>query len=464
MAFFGAFALVFVLIIRPQEVWHVLNLFHLLDGFTALALLGVIIDFATGKQKHPYAPQLLYAAAFVVSVYVSSLLVLGRPGLQIAFKCAIIPVLSMIVVMYGGRTFARFRAFVALLVGCCAFVSVVAVQQGQVDPVCIERPRDEKNEIAAVEDGTPDGRPCDTAYSCEKNGKDKMEYACERQGWFGTYSTGLRVRYRGQLGDPNELSVYIGAVIPLLFALGSYIKKTSFWILALGILGAGLYAVILSQSRGGQLTIGVVFMIYFVTRFGAKGIIGAILFALPVLLLGGREGLDAEESAAGRTEILYEGASLVAKHPLIGVGADQFSEHNWFGMTAHNSYLLAASELGFPGFIVWTGLCWSCLKIPLTVVLKPPASMDPRIKPFAMALLVSFIGMSIGIFFLSFTYKQLLFVWFGVAGALYGIVRKDDPTFEVKLGVKDIMGIVVFDVIIIGLIFGYTRYKAATGG
>lgn len=462
MAFFAAFALVLVLIIRPQEVWTVLNVFRLLDVFTGLAVLGVIADFATGKLKKPYSPQLPFLGAFVLIVYSSTLLIVGRPGLDIAFKSAIIPSLSMLVVMYGGRAFTRLRAYVALLVASCAFVSVVAVQQGLTEPVCIELPKDETGVPVAVEDGEPDGRPCENRFLCEKSGgKDNMDYGCERLGWFKTVSTGLRVRWRGQLGDPNELSVFIGAVIPLLFALTASINKKVFSLIALGIIGVGLWAVILSQSRGGQLVVGTVFALYFISRFGAKGVIGAILLSLPVLLLGGREGEDADASAHGRTEILYDGVTIFAQHPIIGVGASQFAEHNWWGMTAHNSYLLAAGELGFPGLFAWSGLYWSCLKIPLTIVRRPPPLMDPRLKPFASALFVSFIGMAIGIFFLSFTFKQLLFVWFGIAGALYGIVKEQDPSFEVKIGWRDFVFLAGFDIAIIAVIWAYTRMKAA---
>jgi len=77
-------------------------------------------------------------------------------------------------------------------------------------------------------------------------------------------------------------------------------------------------------------------------------------------------------------------------------------------------------------------------------------------------MLVSLAGIAVGIFFLSFTYKQLLFVWFGLAGALYRIVKKSDDTFHVKIGWKDVVGVVGGNVTILGLLYVYTRLKAGS--
>jgi O-antigen ligase len=284
-------------------------------------------------------------------------------------------------------------------------------------------------------------------------------------------STGLRVRWRGQLDDPNELSVFIGAVIPLLFAIGMPTGKSGSQLsgasrgalitLAIVMLGLGLYAVILSQSRGGQLVVAAVFTVYFVSKFKTKGLVLAALFALPVLLFGGRDDSAADESAQERIELLYEGVSLVIAHPFRGVGVDQFADRVQASthLTAHNAYLLAAAEVGFPGFFFWSGLMWSSFKIPLTILKKPVDAITPELRSLAMALAVSFFGIAVGIFFLSFTYKQLLFVWFGLAGALYGVMKEIDPAFEVKVGRKDLLGIIVADVTMIGLLYVYTRAR-----
>jgi O-antigen ligase len=139
----------------------------------------------------------------------------------------------------------------------------------------------------------------------------------------------------------------------------------------------------------------------------------------------------------------------------VGQGIDQFTDEH--RITAHNAYVLAAVDLGVFGFFAWTGLLWTSIKIPLAIVRRPPLNLDPRLRAIAVALLVSLIGMSVGIFFLSFTYKQLLFVWLGIAGALYGAVKADDPTFDVSIGGKDIVGLFLGDLAMVGIIYVYTR-------
>jgi O-antigen ligase len=227
------------------------------------------------------------------------------------------------------------------------------------------------------------------------------------------------------------------------------------------MLGIGLYAVILSQSRGGQLVVATVLTLLFVSRFGKKGIAIAIALALPVLLLGGRSDSEADESAMDRLEVLTDGISIVITHPFRGVGVAQFSDQvaSSTHLSAHNSYLLAAAEVGFPGFFFWSAIAWTSLKIPLTAI--KTASLPAELRTIANALVASFCGIAVGIFFLSFTYKQLLFVWFGLAGAFYGIMRDADPTLRVRIGWKDCVGVASANFAIIGLLYVYTRARGA---
>jgi O-antigen ligase len=452
----AALSLVFVLIVRPQEVWDLLAQIHLLDALTLIAAVSLTADLLNRKVRHPYSPQLPFVVGFLLYCYFSTSLIIGPVvGIGRVTTGVFIPVVFMIVVMYAGRTFDRLRAIILLLLVLAGFVTSIAVHQGLTTPVCMELRLDEEGSVSPDVE-TVSGE-CESVGQCFQDNGQNAEYACERLGLFGTMSTGRRVRYRGQLGDPNELSVFIGAVIPLLFAIGIKKEQKLLSAFVLAMVGLGLYAVILSQSRGGQLVVGAVFGFYFISRFGKKGLILGLLFALPVLMFGGRD--DAEGSSDERLRLLYEAMSLIGQHPILGVGKDRFPDMTDLHLTAHNSYVLAAAEAGLPGFFLWSGLFWSSFKIPLTLVRAPPKLMNPRLAPVATAMLVSFIGMAVGIFFLSFTFKQLLFVWFGMAAALYQIVQDDDPTFRVTMGRKDLLGIVAADVTLLVAVYVYTRLK-----
>ncbi len=469
MTFFASLALVVVLVIRPQEIWPALEALRLLDVCTGLVVLGLLVELALGKHKYVYSPQLPLVGAFIVVGYFVTALALGTSrALTLGTNDVAIPAVFMVAVVYGSSTLVRLRAMIWTLLLLAAFVAAVAVHQGSVGPVCIEQTADASGALEPDLDKV-DGRICGLPSDCRQEGDNGAEWACERLRLFKNISIHRRVRWRGQLNDPNELSVFLGGAIPLLFAVGLPLRNAAsrrgpglqrlLAIVAVAMVALALYAVILTQSRGGQIVIVTVLMCMFISRFGKKGVAVALLAALPVLLLGGREDADAQDSAMERLELLTEGVSLVIAHPLRGVGLDQFPDqvHSPSHLTAHNSYLLAVAETGFPGFFCWSGIVWTSLKIPITAIRK--ATLSPEIRAIATSLLVSFIGIAVGIFFLSFTYKQLLFVWFGLAGALYIIVREADPTVRVGFDFKDAAGVALADLGVISLLYLYTRAR-----
>src|SRR4029077_894699 len=64
-----------------------------------------------------------------------------------------------------------------------------------------------------------DGRPCETVVDCRNIGVVGADYLCEHPGPLETHSIEGRVRYRGILEDPNEMSWAINMGMPFAFAL-----------------------------------------------------------------------------------------------------------------------------------------------------------------------------------------------------------------------------------------------------
>ena len=56
----------------------------------------------------------------------------------------------------------------------------------------------------------------------------------------------------------------------------------------------------------------------------------------------------------------------------------------------------------------------------------------------ARALFVAFAGILVGVFFLSFCYKAVLFVYFGLSGALFVAVRQSCPGFDVRISAREV--------------------------
>jgi hypothetical protein len=461
VAIAGTLLLVFVLLVRPQEFVPALQSLSLLNLCTAVAALGIVLDAAMGargEQTTAWTPQLPWLVAFVAWCVLVTVRRLGFDGVSVAWEFVGLSAIFLLVVALGAGTFGRLRALALLLVVVGAFIGATCVHQAQQEPQCIAIDASSAEGERSGE-GVPDGRACDCAWSCEQQGKEHVSYACEKVGLFDTFTEGFRVRWRGTLGDPNELALALGAIMPLAFALRATTPSRSIRALLTGAVVLSLVVVVLTGSRGGQLVVLTVFGAYFVRRYGFRGAVVGALLALPVLLFGGRAGEEAESSSLERIDLLYEGMDLIRSYPVLGVGAGQFVDHAFNGMTAHNSYVLAAAELGLPGSVLWMMLVYVSIKIPWVLATHPPPQLDPRVRPFALALVVAFAGMLVGVFFLSFCYKTVLFVFFGMSGALYRVARRTCPGFDVRISPREVARVAVIDVAVLVFVLVYSHVK-----
>jgi hypothetical protein len=460
VAIVGALLLVFVLLVRPQEFVPALQSFGVLNACAAVAAIGIGIELALGRRPPHSSPQIPWLAAFVGWCFLATVRRVGLAGFGVAWGSVGLSTVFMLVVALATRSMARWRAMAGLLVAIGAFLSVTCIHQAQQPPQCVEiEPSGSDAERSG--EGVSDGRECDTAWMCEEQGKERTPYVCERVGLFGTFTEGLRVRWRGTLGDPNELALALGAIMPLAFAFGSGRSRLPTKLAMATVVGLALWCTVLTGSRGGQLVVLTVFGVYFVRRYGFRGVLAGALLALPVLLFGGRAGAEAEGSSQERIDLLYEGMDMIRQNPVLGVGSGQFVDHAFHGLTAHNSYVLAAAELGLPGSLVWLMVVYSSVKIPWLVASRPPPGLSDGVRPFALALLVAFAGILVGVFFLSFSYKAFLFVYFGLAGGLYSVVRDACPSFDASISLKEVGRVALADAAVLALVLVYSHLSGA---
>lgn len=450
---FGLVGLIVFIYLKPQEFIPTLERLPFLYLFLALTVFGIALDLRGKHIRLEKAPHLPYMIAFFLWCMFTGLAKTGGTGftgsvVQLAIALTLYLLVSTVV-----QTFKVYETIVAALIAASLFVGFVGFHQGLAPMGC------------AVEEGRaenlrPDGRPCKTPSDCYLGDAEPgAEYQCERQGLFGTMSVGGgRVRYRGVLRDPNELALATSVSIPLL--IGRVQRKPTFSRILLFVVATVMIAVtlIFTQSRGGQLVFLATFGAYFVKRFGAKGIaIGAVV-AMPVLLLGGRDTGEAAGSTTERVEIMVEGLAMLRENPLIGVGYDQFTQHHF--LTAHNSYLLPLAETGPIGLYLFALIMYLSLKIPVRVLAVYRDAPEAGVaRGWAMSLLAGFAGFVIGIFFLSFTYHHILWIYFGLAGGLYQCVRTHDRSFQIEMKFWEYVGIAIAIVGFIVFLMGYTKYK-----
>jgi hypothetical protein len=457
LALFGAVLLVIILFVRPQEFVPGLASLSILNVATAICLLGIGFEVATGRLKRFWTPQFPFLAGFVVWCVVVTFMKAGSSAVLDMKETVLFPVIFFVIIVYAGAAYSRLRVITATILAIMLALAFVCTRPSQGPYECIILEKDEQGVVARDQStGESDGRPCESWHDCTKQFSD--EVVCEQPGWFKTFTVAHgRVRWRGTLADPNELSLAIGAAMSFAFAFHAASQRKSRHLLLVAAVALTTYCVVLTGSRGGVLVLLAVFGVYFVRRYGPKGLLLGILFGAPVLLLGGRNDESADASSLERLGALYNGMTFIKDNPILGLGQGQFTE-NYF-ITAHNSYVLAAAELGLPGMLIWSALVYVSIKIPYQIASDAPPDLDPRLVPYAFALVTSFAGILVGIAFLSFCYHNMLFIYFGLSGALYLAARQSSPSFTVKVKAKEIAFLACVDVALLTFLFVYTRIK-----
>jgi hypothetical protein len=434
----GICALIIFILARPQEFIETLQRLPMLYVFSALAVGGFIIDLRLRRLQPIAVPTLPWVIGFVLWALLCNAIVVPETFLPRAIELGILVVLYA-TIAHGVQQFRTFQVVAATLMGTCLFLAIVCFHQGHQPRQCVE-----VDEVHLGE-GVPDGRPCELSDVCHlgPDAEPGAEYRCERVGWFGTYSIEDRVRYRGELHDPNELSMVI-SIGGLSFLIAFMLRRKTATRILFGTFLAVIvvWTVILSKSRGGMVVALAVPGVYFIKRFGFRGVLVAAAAALPVLALGGRGG----EAAAVSTELRYEawaaGLDMFQREPLFGVGMRQFGEEHF--MAAHNSYVLALAELGFVGLVLFAMLIYASIKVVVVGLWRLEHVEGAQIaRVWGMALLASLLGMAFQINTLSFSYHSVLWIFLGLAGAWTSAVRHHMPEFNVKIGLRDVAGVVV---------------------
>jgi O-Antigen ligase len=461
----GIILLVAAIYARPQEIVGPLESLPLLHVLFGLALAGAVLDVRLRHTRLQLTPIFPWMFGFVAWAFSTVLLRSAKAPLQLR-ELAICAALYLLIA-HGVQSFRGLGAVAATVLAMVLLVCGVAVAQAFAPTGCIQI--DELHE-SDTSSGTYDGRPCETSADCYRGEVEPgAEYACEHAGWFGTSTVGHgRIRYRGVLQDPNELALAGAIGLPLAFALSRVLRK-SFARRALLVLSFALILLcaVLTRSRGGQLVFLAVLAVPFARRFGLRGLLLGAVFAAPVLLFGGRTSNEAVTSGLERADCWAEALSIWRSHPLLGAGLGQFGRYHY--LTAHNSYLLALAELGLPGMLLFSGLLYSAIKIPLIAwrqCLRAGSALSADsarvvVLPWAMAMVAALAGLSVGIFFLSFAYHYVLWIYVGLSGALYAAIVRHDPEFRVSFGLKDAAIVAAADFLVLLSVWVYVKLAFA---
>ena len=239
------------------------------------------------------------------------------------------------------------------------------------------------------------------------------------------HHTGVRIRGLGMLNDPNVFGEFLLMILPMLYVGKKDSGLGVGYVVVIPVTILFLVGVYFTGSRGTEMGVAALVALFLIRRFKAIGVVVSALFGGLLLIVvnatttrtvGFREGLD-------RLAIWSDGMAYFKSSPVWGIGWGAFQDRQ--GMTAHNSFLLCAAELGIVGYFLWMSIIVVTM-IQLSRIPKLMAQSNPAMARWASAVSVS-LGVYLFIaFFLSRAYELPLFLLFGMAGAIIASAGGDD--------------------------------------
>ncbi len=257
----------------------------------------------------------------------------------------------------------------------------------------------------------------------------------------------------GIYGNPNDLAFAIAITLPFCFAFmigtRNLIQKAA-WAGAMLVATAAL---MLTASRGGVITFAVAGL-FCLWRFAVRGrrpvmiftagVAAAVLFVLAgntlrqrlTALTGESITTEEEQSAYGSYEqrrvLMIRSIEAIEEHPMLGLGAGNFTTFSGQWREVHVTYLQMAAEGGIPALILFLMIFWRGFRN-LRRVRRAP-DVDSQTRLFADAIQGSLIGYVVGALFAPEAYQ--FFPIFAVAytSALLAIVQQPRAPAEAPQG------------------------------
>lgn len=271
----------------------------------------------------------------------------------------------------------------------------------------------------------------------------------------GTYVTRLSHLYTY---DSNDLGVVVMVGFPLTLLLLSVTRGPKRWFLFLCLVGISA-TMARSGSRGGFLgfvAVGVAALIL-VKGVSAARRFSVLVAALIALAVGAPPGyweqmgtiLAPKEdynysTRDGRKALVHRGIGYMRQYPIFGLGINNFARAECtispklaslqingprLCTAPHNSYLQSGTELGFPGFLIWTSLVIGGIIAPLRLRRRLPRSWlrgsesERFIYGATTAIAVAMIGFAVTCFFVSFAWLDTVYLVAALLTGLYIAVQ-----------------------------------------
>ncbi len=307
------FTLLFTLCayLSPETLFGELAQYHVEVVIAVLAMLGSLLAIGEYKVLRPVQGWAVLGLSLAVML---SFLFIGLKGEMFNALLAILPnVLIYVMVAINFRKKSHLQLLILVLL----FTALFNIAEG---------------------------------YQAAWLGDEDGKRIIMMQGANGAFA---RIQARSFLADPNDFGQMLIGLLPCLFFFwkkGTPARNLLFVYLPAGVLLFGLF---LTHSRGAMIAVLIVAVVAGRKKLGVvPSAIGAGLLFVGLTATGWTGGRDVSAaSGSDRTDAWGAGLELLKAHPLFGVGYGRFSEY--YTITAHNTLVVCAAELGLFGFFCW---------------------------------------------------------------------------------------------------------------
>jgi putative inorganic carbon (hco3(-)) transporter len=273
----------------------------------------------------------------------------------------------------------------------------------------------------------------------------------ERSKW-GEVTRFERLQFSGLFRDPNDLCVWLAALLPL--ALYNVVQKRDLFrrLLGVALLLLFAYGIYLTRSRGGFLAMVTGLGVAIGMRYGRQRAALTAVVGLPLLLLmfaGRQTDIDANKGTGqSRVQIWSEWLSAFKQSPLVGVGVDlrdmdpslgsekeARAALSAKGQVAHNSYLQAFADTGFFGGCLFLGMVGVAMASLWRIARSGSVPFDPDTREVLPFLLGCVAAYGVGMLTLSLWFLAPTYVILGLAAAYPRIDRSMPPVPPIRFDV-----------------------------
>ena len=270
-----------------------------------------------------------------------------------------------------------------------------------------------------------------------------------------------RLQAAGIWGNPNDLArlIVVALTICLYFLLN--VKRFEIRLLWVIMAVVFIYALQLTYSRGGLLSLMAGMVVLLHARYGTKkGTILLILLLPAIAIFGGRQTDITTSSGTGqlRVKLWSQGLVLLRSFPIFGIGAGHY--FHAAGNHAHNSFIEAYVETGFFGGTLFTTaffLSTAALfkfKSPFLNFRSPNLA---SLRPYILSLVV---GTVVSQFSSSREYSLPTYMILGIAGAFLAQADRILPNLMPRISPALLVKMTFISAVTLTLAHLYTMFNA----